>query len=72
MTTYDYIGTGGAIVDVGVFYYELFWQCPVEFRNMEDMWLSFIAREHLGFSLERYGLPVNDVQTCTCECKKFL
>jgi glycosyltransferase involved in cell wall biosynthesis len=51
---FEYVGTGGAIVDASVFEYDKFWRCPDVYRDIEDVWLSFITRDHLGFTLNRY------------------
>ena len=39
-----YVGTGGSIIDAGVFQLEELFECPDEFRSVEDLWLSYIVQ----------------------------
>jgi len=44
---FDYLGTAGSIIDLGIFQ-DPFWKSiPVEFKNVEDLWLCFV--------LQRFG-----------------
>jgi len=52
VTKFDYVGTGGSIIDAGVFQLEELFQCPDEFRSVEDLWLSYIVQA-LGWGRRR-------------------
>ena len=60
----DYVGPGGCIIDTTIFNDKSsFWEIPndlpesVSIYNIDDLWLSFIAKYKLGYSLERSFLP---------------
>jgi hypothetical protein len=53
----DYCGTGGMIVDSDLFSHDLIYEIPEKYKFVEDLWLSFIAKEIYGWKL--YGLDVN-------------
>jgi len=48
VTEFDYGGTGGCIVDANVFLFSMVFQCPRQYRNIEDLWLSFVVKQILG------------------------
>lgn len=60
----DYNGTGGSLIDVSIFYNNSpLWNEPddlpesVSIYNIEDLYLSFVAKYELGYSLKRSFLP---------------
>lgn len=55
---FDYGGTGGSIIDTNVFSLDLMFRCPKHYRNIEDLWLSFIMKHVLGTSI---GIVVNPI-----------
>mgnify|MGYP003645073622 FL=1 len=57
MTTADYCGTGGMILDASVFANDCIFDIPEGFQFIEDLWLSYVAKYELGFSL--YGCAVS-------------
>merc|ERR1712054_204889 len=61
VTSFDYVGTGGALLDASAMFSDILWKCPKQFRDVEDMWLSFVVREHLGYELERY-IPTSELK----------
>lgn len=59
VTEFSSIATGGSVLDVSVFSYSMFWQCPIGFQGVQDMWLSYIAQSHLGYRLGRLNTNPN-------------
>lgn len=57
MVEADYCGTGGMIVDSNLFSHNIIYNIPEKYKFVEDLWLSFIAKEILGWKL--YGLDIN-------------
>ena len=60
----DYNGTGGSLIDVSIFYNNSpLWNKPddlpegVSIYNIEDLYLSFVSKYELGYSLKRSFLP---------------
>ena len=61
----DYIGTGGCLIDTKIFNNNSpLWKIPnnlpenVLIYNIEDLWLSFIAKYLLNYKLKRSFLPI--------------
>jgi len=48
LKTFDYGGTGGCIIDTNIFRFNVLFRCPKEYRNIEDLWLSFIVKQIVG------------------------
>jgi len=49
-TAYDYIGTGGSLIDVGIFQDKFtIEKCPKDFVNIEDVWLSYCVGRYEGW-----------------------
>jgi hypothetical protein len=48
LTEFDYGGTGGSIIDTNIFRFDLVFRCPIEYRNIEDLWLSFVVKQIIG------------------------
>lgn len=47
---YDYIGTGGSLIDVGIFQDKFTVEkCPEDFVNIEDVWLSYCVGRYEGW-----------------------
>jgi len=45
---FDYGATCGCIIDTSFFLFDIVFKCPKEYRNIEDLWLSFIVKHILG------------------------
>ena len=57
--SFDYAGTCGCIVDTNVFLSDMIFKCPIEYRCVEDLWLSFVIRKVWNKSLPRiYTIPI--------------
>ena len=48
LTTFDYGGTGGSIIDTNIFRFDILFRCPDTYRNIEDLWLSFVVKQIVG------------------------
>ena len=48
LTEFDYGGTGGSIIDTNIFRFDVLFRCPIEYRNIEDLWLSFVVKQIVG------------------------
>ena len=59
ITTFDFGGTCGCIVDSNVFSLEIMFRCPKQYRNLEDMWLSFIVRQVWGKNITPFDIPTD-------------
>lgn len=53
-TTLDYGGTGGMVIDGAIFRDSLIYQCPLEYRNVEDLWLSYVLSRR-GWMIVHFG-----------------
>ena len=60
----DYVGTGGSLIDTSIFNESSpLWYIPnnlpknVIVYNIEDLWLSCIAKDKMGYTLQRSFLP---------------
>lgn len=49
----QYLGTGGMVADSSVFLDDAVFGCPPRYWFVEDLWLSYVARAKLGWSLRR-------------------
>lgn len=49
----DYAGTGGMIADASIFCKNGLYSCPEQYWAVEDLWLSYCAKTHYGYSLIR-------------------
>ena len=45
---FDYGGTGGSIIDTNIFRFDILFRCPDTYRNIEDLWLSFVVKQIVG------------------------
>ncbi len=54
----DYCGTGGMICDSSIFKEEGLFNCPDEYRFIEDLWLSYYARHIMNWSLYKSAAPI--------------
>eukprot|EP00963_Diacronema_lutheri_P005777 scaffold458_cov424-Pavlova_lutheri.AAC.4 len=41
--SFQYVGTGGSIIDASIFLSEEVFNCPLEYRMVEDLWLSHVV-----------------------------
>lgn len=55
---FEYGGTGGCIVDTNIFRFDILFRCPDEYRNIEDLWLSFIVKNIIGGKINVYRDPI--------------
>jgi len=42
--TWHYGGTGMSIIDASIFLTDTLFECPTKYKNVEDMWLSYIVQ----------------------------
>lgn len=42
--TWQYGGTGMSIIDARIFFTDIIFACPDEFKNIEDIWLSYVVQ----------------------------
>jgi len=62
ITEFDYGATSGAVIDAQIFNFEVIFRCPVRFRMIEDLWLSFIIKHILGQCVQRlFSTPVTNI-----------
>lgn len=57
--TFDFGATCGCIVDTNIFRLEILFKCPKQYRNIEDLWLSFIVRQVLGKNIIPFNIPID-------------
>jgi len=53
ISEYDYGATSGCIIDVQIFNFDVVFKCPMRFRMIEDLWLSFVVKHILGQPIKR-------------------
>jgi hypothetical protein len=61
---FDYGGTGGSIIDTNVFCSSILFRCPKSYRNIEDLWLSFVIKHVFGAVI---GIVANPIDAFTFE-----
>jgi hypothetical protein len=54
----DYGGTGGCIVDTHVFLSNILFRCPKQYRNIEDLWLSYIVNVILCKPVQLFSISL--------------
>lgn len=54
----DYGGTCGCIVDTNIFLFSIFFKCPKQYRNVEDLWLSYIVNFILGKNIQIFPISL--------------
>jgi hypothetical protein len=52
----DYCGTGGMVVDTGIFLEPALFRCPRRYWFIEDLWLSYYASHILGWELRQSAI----------------
>jgi glycosyltransferase involved in cell wall biosynthesis len=57
--TFDFGATCGCLVDTNIFRFDLLFKCPKQYRNIEDLWLSFIVRQVLGNNISPFNIPID-------------
>lgn len=55
---FHYGGTCGCIIDTNVFRFETLFRCPDEYRNIEDLWLSYVIKQIIGGKINITRLPI--------------
>jgi hypothetical protein len=68
----DYCGTGGMIVDSKVFKEDIVFEIPEKYKFIEDLWLSFIAKNVLNYKLLGYNFNINIVEDGKDQSLKLL
>jgi hypothetical protein len=58
MKEFHYGGTCGCVIDSNVFRFNILFQCPAEYRNIEDLWLSYVVKQIIGGKINLIRLPV--------------
>lgn len=61
--TVNYCGTGGMIADSSIFGQSALFECPEEFKFIEDLWLSYVAQHLLGWKLLKSAAPIKLTQS---------
>jgi glycosyltransferase involved in cell wall biosynthesis len=56
---YEYGATSGCIIDSHIFNFEIVFRCPLRFRMIEDLWLSFVVKHILGMPILRLFFTPN-------------
>ena len=74
LTEYDYGATCGCVIDTCFFRSPAVFRCPVRYRNIEDLWLSFVVVSLHGGKVFRYSEPTikNCEKTYKDEFAQFL
>lgn len=73
---FDYGGTGGCIIDTNIFRFNILFRCPKFYRNIEDLWLSFIVKQVIGGKINIINEPIkmqqfnNQNKTALCKTIK--
>lgn len=58
VTQFHYGGTCGCIIDTNVFRFEILFRCPDEYRNIEDLWLSYVVKQIVGGRINVTRIPI--------------
>lgn len=61
ITTFQYVGTGGSIIDASIFLMNSVFRCPGKFHSVEDLWLSHVVAS-LGWDRDRIFARPMDLQ----------
>jgi len=48
-----YVGTCGMVADSRIFTEPKLFECPDEYKFIEDLWLCYVAEHHMGWKLRR-------------------
>lgn len=54
----DYCGTGGMITDCALFKEDLIRTPPIEYKFVEDLWMSYVAKYEFGYKLLGCEAPI--------------
>ncbi len=61
ITTFDYLGTGGSIIDISIFKESMIFELPKNLENIiyhcEDLWLSYLLKYEFKWQIKRSFLP---------------
>lgn len=55
---FHYGGTGGSVIDTNIFRFDITFRCPTEYRNIEDLWLSYVVRQVIGGKINNIHNPI--------------
>jgi hypothetical protein len=58
MKEFHYGGTCGCVIDTNIFRFNILFRCPMEYRNIEDLWLSYIVKQVVGGKINLIRLPI--------------
>ena len=58
MKEFHYGGTCGCVIDANIFRFNVLFQCPNEYRNIEDLWLSYIVKQVVGGKINLIREPI--------------
>lgn len=56
---FHYGATCGCIIDTVFFDLDILYKCPKKYRNVEDLWLSFVVKHIIGGSIKIVKNPIN-------------
>jgi hypothetical protein len=56
---FDYGATCGCIIDTVFFNLDILYKCPKKYRNVEDLWLSFVVKHIIGGVIKIVKNPIN-------------
>jgi GT2 family glycosyltransferase len=64
LSEFHYGGTGGSIIDTNIFRFDILFRCPLEYRNIEDLWLSFVVKQIVGgkINIFREKIPMQQFE----------
>lgn len=67
----DYVGTGGMVLEKSIFFDPRLLDIPEKFRRVEDLWLSYIARQFYNKDLVRINRRLDKLKDGQDQHKKF-
>ena len=64
----DYAGTGGMIADIEIFKKEMLYHCPSQYWAVEDLWLSFCAKNYFDCELKQSAAKMQQLDDVESLC----
>ena len=58
MKELHYGGTCGCVIDANIFRFNAVFHCPNEYRNIEDLWLSYVVKQVVGGKINLIREPI--------------
>lgn len=58
MKELHYGGTCGCVIDANIFRFNAVFHCPNEYRNIEDLWLSYVVKQIVGGKINLIREPI--------------